>query len=94
MKQLRRRRWFLWGTILVYIPAIWITLEVTHSDRAAGMVFALWISFLLVASLLAAFARCPRCGNHFHMNGFIPIYLRRCLHCGLHVTGRANEKKP
>ncbi|BCR06145.1 hypothetical protein DESUT3_32140 [Desulfuromonas versatilis] len=93
LKSLRRRRWFLWGTILVYLPAIWTTLELTHSDRAAGKVFAVWLVLVLVASVQAAFARCPACGNHFHMNGFTPLYLRRCLHCGLHISGRVRNKK-
>ncbi len=93
LKQLRRRRWFLWGTILVYLPAIWIALELTESDRATGKVFALWLIILLVAVILAAFARCPRCGNTFHMNGITPLYLRYCLHCGLHISGDPKKEK-
>ncbi len=89
MRGLRRRRWFLWGLILVYIPVIWTSLALTRSDRATGWVFAAWLVLVCVAVMRAAFAKCPRCGNYFHMNGFVPLYLRRCLHCGLHITENA-----
>ncbi len=92
LKQVRKRRWFLWGVILIYIPAIWTSLELTHSDRATGVVFAVWLVFLCIAVGLAAFAPCPRCGNYFHMNGFIPLYFRQCLHCGLHVVADKKNK--
>ncbi|WP_305041665.1 hypothetical protein [Geoalkalibacter sp.] len=91
MKALRRRRWFLFGLVLIYIPVMWLTLELSGSDRVAGMVFGVWILLVAVAVIFAAFAKCPRCGNFFHMQGFMPLYLRRCLHCELHVT--ADKKK-
>ncbi|MCP3176983.1 hypothetical protein MJO47_07680 [Desulfuromonas sp. KJ2020] len=93
MKRLRHRRWFLWGIILIYVPAIWLSLRITGSDRATGVVFALWLLLVCVAVVRAAFALCPRCGNTFHMNGFIPVYLRRCVHCGLHVTQDSPSEK-
>ncbi|MDO3377002.1 hypothetical protein [Geoalkalibacter halelectricus] len=86
LQALRRRRWFLWGLILIYIPMMWLTLELSGSDRVAGMVFVVWILLVAVAVVFAAFAKCPRCENFFHMQGFMPLYLRRCLHCELHVT--------
>ena len=91
LRALRRRRWFLWGVILIYVPMIWLSLELTGSDRKTGVVFAVWLVFVCIAVFLAAFARCPRCGNHFHMHGVIPMYLRKCLHCQLHVC--ADKKK-
>lgn len=92
LKKLRRRRWFLGGAILIYIPAIWVSLEVTGSDRATGVVFAVWLVITAVASIMAALAKCPNCGNWFHVNGVIPMYLRRCLHCGLHVSADKKRK--
>jgi hypothetical protein len=92
LKALRRRRWFLFGLILVYIPAMWVTLELSGSDRVAAMVFFVWILFICVAVVFAAFAKCPRCHNYFHMQGFMPLYLRRCVHCNLHV--KADKQPP
>jgi len=85
LRKLRRRRRFMGGLILIYVPAIWLSLELTRSDRATGVVFGAWVVLLFVAVLLVALGRCPRCNNTFHLNGFIPLYLRRCLHCGLHI---------
>ena len=94
LKRLRRRRWFLWITILVYLPAIWLSLRLTHSDRATFKVFLVWMAFTGVAAYLTAFTRCPRCGNFFHMRGLTPLYLRKCLHCELHLTADRQPDAP
>ncbi|HXV19654.1 MAG TPA: hypothetical protein VD811_01540 [Desulfuromonadales bacterium] len=91
LRKLRGRRRLMAGLILIYVPAIWLSLELTGSDRATAVVFGIWVVFLFFAVLLVATGRCPRCNNAFHLNGFIPLYLRRCLHCGLHIKA---DKKP
>lgn len=91
LRKIRRRRWFLWGVILVYVPAIWLSLRLTHSDRITGTVFGVWLVVLIIAVLLVSTAQCPRCGNYFHVYGMTPLYLRKCLHCKLHVSA---DKKP
>ena len=89
--KLRRRRWFLLGVILVYVPLIWFLPRLTSSDSQTGKVLVVWFLFVLAASILVAVGKCPRCGNLFHIKGLTPLYLRsRCLHCGLHIT--ANKK--
>ena len=92
LTRIRRRRWILWGTLLGYLPAIWLSLRITRSDAATGVVFGVWFAVLLVASCTASFAACPRCGNYFHVHGFVPLFTRRCLHCGLHVCADKREK--
>jgi hypothetical protein len=94
LRKLRRRRRLLGGLILVYVPAIWLSLELTRSDRATGVVFGVWVVLLFFAVLLVATGRCPRCHNPFHLNGFIPLYLRHCLHCGLHIKADKNSVAP
>ena len=94
LARIRRRRWFLWGTLLVYLPAIWLSLRITRSDAATGVVFGVWFVVLLVASCTASFAACPRCGNYFHVHGFVPLFTRRCLHCGLHVSADKRKDLP
>lgn len=91
MRQLRRRRGLLWGLVIAYLPAIYLALELSGSDRVAAMVFGVWILLVGVAVGLAAFAPCPRCGKPFHMHGFVPVYLRRCVHCELHVSAKGPE---
>ncbi|SDE36480.1 hypothetical protein [Desulfuromonas thiophila] len=87
MRRLRRRRLFLWVMIAVYLPMIWLVLEISQSDRVTGLFFAGWVVLVGVAANLTAFCRCPQCGNFFHLNGVVPLYLRHCLHCGLHISG-------
>ncbi len=88
----RRRRWYLWGVILVYVPAMWLTLRISPTYRAVEIVFGIWFILLFVAATISALARCPRCGNYFHMHGMTLLYLRKCLHCGLHVS--ADKRYP
>jgi len=86
LARIRRRRRYLWLVSIAYVPIMWITLKWTHSNKALGVVFVIWVVFLCKAVLPVAFVFCPRCGNYFHMKGFMPLYLRRCLHCGLHIN--------
>ncbi|MEA3333711.1 MAG: hypothetical protein U9Q58_08950 [Pseudomonadota bacterium] len=95
LSKLRRRRCFFWGVILIYIPSIWLSLRLTNSDRQTAKVFAVWFLLVLISSIFTAVGKCPRCGNLFHVNGFMPLFLRRCLHCGLHITAdkKQHEEK-
>ena len=86
LARIRRRRWFLWGIILIYMPAMWFVLQLTHSLRRTMPAFAVWFILLCVAAGISAAARCPRCGNYFHMHGMTLLYFRKCLHCGLHIN--------
>lgn len=86
LAKIRKRRWFLWLVIIIYLPAMWIALQFTHSVSGTAPVFAIWFILLVIAAGLSAAARCPRCGNYYHMHGLTLLYLRRCLHCGLHVS--------
>lgn len=86
LKIIRRRRWYLWLVILVYLPLMGITLKITQSISGAVPVFGLWVGAVLGCGLYSAYARCPRCGNYYHVHGLTLIYLRRCLHCQLHLS--------
>ncbi len=85
LSKLRRKRWFLWSVFLTYVPAIWLSLRLTRSDKATGVVFAVWVVLAAVAGTIAGFGRCPRCGNYFHMKGLMPVWVRKCLHCDLSI---------
>jgi hypothetical protein len=89
---IRRRRWYLWTVILVYLPAMWGTLQVAPTQRALGTVFLVWFILLFITALVSAVARCPRCGNYFHMHGMTLLYLRKCLHCQLHLKADRKAK--
>ena len=84
--QVRRRRWYFWLIILIYLPATWSTLSYTHSYKITGVVFGIWFVLLSVIVTLLATAKCPRCGKHFHMRNASLSISRSCRHCGLHLT--------
>lgn len=86
LSRIRRRRWYLWAIILLYLPAMGITRQLTPSLAPAMWVFLLWFILLFFVALVAALARCPRCGNYFHMHGMTFLLLRRCLHCQLPIN--------
>lgn len=83
LARIRRRRWALWAVFLTYLPAIWLSLRLTGSNRVTAVVFGVWVLLAAVAGSFAAFARCPGCGNYFHLLGLMPMWVRRCLHCDL-----------
>ncbi|NJC89342.1 MAG: hypothetical protein FIB02_12570 [Desulfuromonas sp.] len=86
LANVRKFRWILWATIAIYVPGLLIALQLRLSSGTLSMLFGLWVVLLCVAVGLATVVKCPRCLKPFHTNGptFLPI--RRCVHCGLHVT--------
>lgn len=91
MKKIRQRRWLLWGIILIYMPAMMVALQSDGGWNTVVKAFIAWIILLCVVVAMAVVVRCPACGNCFHTNGptFLPV--RRCVHCGLHIS--ADKKK-
>jgi hypothetical protein len=85
LKKVRRRRWCLWSIILLYIPMMYIAMKTLPSFSKVMYVFFVWFILMFSIALVAALARCPSCGNYFHLNGMTLLYLRKCLHCQLHV---------
>ena len=88
---IRRRRWYLWGAILIYLPALKLTLMLSPSLQITLGVVGLWLFLSFAFAFYAALARCPRCGNYFHMHGPTLLYLRKCLHCQLHLCADRHQ---
>ena len=88
LKTTRLRRKFLFITVLIYIPALLIIHNISPTDKAMGTLFAVWVVFLIIATVLVALCKCPRCGNYFHMHGITLLVLRKCLHCQLHIASK------
>jgi hypothetical protein len=86
MKKTRQRRKFFFGTVLIYIPALWITYKILPTNIAMGTVFVIWVVILIISTFLLALSKCPRCGNYFHLHGLTLLVLRKCLHCQLHIS--------
>lgn len=93
LAKIRRRRLLLWFLLIVYLPTMWTTQKITHSFNKSLPVFFIWFLLLLFVMVLSAIAKCPRCGNYFHVNGMTLLYLRNCLHCRLHITADKKEKQ-
>ena len=81
LARIRRRRLLLWFLLIVYLPTMWTTQQITHSFNKSLPVFFIWFLLLLFVMALSAIAKCLRCGNYFHVNGMTLLYLRNCLHC-------------
>jgi len=88
LNKTRRRRKYFFGTVLIYIPALYITHFISPTNQAMGTVFVVWLAALIVVTFLVALCRCPKCGNLFHVHGITLLVLRKCLHCQFHISGR------
>ena len=86
LRLIRRRRSFLFGVILMYVPAMWLIHGVSPALRTMLTAFGIWVLLLVTTCLMAAICRCPRCGNYFHVHGMTMLFLRKCLHCQLHIN--------
>ena len=85
LKKIRLRRWCFWWIILLYMPLMATAMKLLPSIKEVMYVFLLWFFVMFAIALVAAVARCPVCGNYFHLQGTTLLYLRRCLHCQLHI---------
>ena len=86
MRLIRRRRKYFFATIIGYMPAMYLINKLSPTFRTMAIAFGVWVLILFATALYSALARCPRCGQYFHMHGMSLMYLRRCLHCQTHVT--------
>ena len=85
MALIRRRRKYFFALIIGYMPLMWLANKFFPTFRGMAITFGVWVVLLFITALYSALARCPRCGNYFHMHGMSLMYLRRCLHCQLHI---------
>lgn len=85
MALVRRRRKYFFATIIAYMPLMWLANKISPTFRSMAIAFGIWVVILFATALFSALARCPRCGNYFHMHGMTLMYLRRCLHCQLSI---------
>lgn len=92
LNKVRKRRWFLWLIILVYLPSMKLALDSPDYKTWVTIVFVAWIVLLITAVAFACVVRCPRCGECFHTHGPTFLPFRRCLHCALHVN--ADKRAP
>ncbi|OGT99671.1 MAG: hypothetical protein A2079_07715, partial [Geobacteraceae bacterium GWC2_48_7] len=76
----------LFLNILLYIPLLLAVYAIWPSNQAMGIYFVFWLAFLIFFTFQSALLRCPGCGNYFHMHGLTLLYLRKCLHCQLHIN--------
>ena len=88
---IRRRRRLFFSTVAIYIPAMWAIHSISPTYRTMGTSIGIWVVILVITMFRSAVCVCPRCGNFFHVNGMSLLYLRKCLHCQLHVNA---DKRP
>lgn len=91
LAEIRKRRRYFFGTVAIYIPAMWIIHSISPTYRTMGTSIGIWVVILIITMFWSAVCVCPRCGNFFHVNGMTLLYLRKCLHCQLHINA---DKKP
>lgn len=84
MSLIRRRRKYFFATVILYMPAMWVVQY--NAPKSIFLAIGIWIVILFTTALLSAVTKCPRCGNYFHVHGPTFLYLRRCLHCQLHIN--------
>jgi len=93
-KQLRRRRIYVFGGLVVIMVQFVVTLYVVQHFRLASrghttlgmtLVLAEFLAYMLVLNVWGRHQRCPRCGGMFFLpDQWKPI--KACVHCGLPLT--------
>jgi ABC-type multidrug transport system permease subunit len=83
LKDIRKKRMFLWFVFASYIPAIVLAFTVGSGQATAIVIAIIWLIGAGVGGVMVSFSRCPRCNQLFHMRGISTSWGRRCRHCNL-----------
>lgn len=85
-----RRTWLAGAFSLALCLGLFQWLPVPRATRE--LILLAGVAFFCVATLLAVFARCPRCGHLFHdVRGFANPFASRCAGCGAGPDGEAAD---
>ena len=61
----RRRRWYFWGLVLIYLPTTITILKLTQSTKLTAIAFGIWVVFLCIVVALMACSKCPHATTTF-----------------------------
>ncbi len=86
LKQIRRRRQYFWATVILYMPLMLVANQISPTLRCMAITFCVWVLLLFAVTMYLALARCPVCGQYFHLRGMSFLPVRRCMHCQLHIN--------
>jgi hypothetical protein len=89
-RDLRRRRWLMWGVYLGFFPGKWLLAAVNakllhrHTPDVFALAGTVWLLAFVISSFWVAEWPCPRCHNAFAKATWYRNPLTRyCLSCGL-----------
>jgi hypothetical protein len=89
-RDLRRRRWTMWGVYLGFFPGRWLVSAVDakrlhdHAPEIFPIAGTVWMVAFLVSGFWADAWRCPRCHEIFtRATWYRNPWTRQCLGCGL-----------
>ncbi len=93
LAKIRKCRWLLWSSLIVYVPGLYLALQLELPRQGLTWLFGAWVALICVTVGVACVVKCPRCNKPFHTNGptFLPV--RSCVHCGLHVKADKTEAR-
>jgi hypothetical protein len=87
LREIRRRRRWIWFWVVSCVPAVWIVRRPFHALNAGTVTLLLWAIGFVVSIALGMFSRCPRCGGLFFSTHGSPtiwnLFGRKCMQCGL-----------
>jgi len=90
-RRLLWKRRIFWLVLVIYLPMMLVSQQLFPGRQGLVAAFVAWLVLLVASALVLALTRCPACGKTFHMNGMSFLPVRRCLHCGVHVSARPEE---
>jgi hypothetical protein len=87
LREIRRKRTWIWFWVLSYVPAVWTVRHVFHSSVADTVVIAIWAAGFVRSIARGMFCRCPRCAALFFSTHGSPtiwnLFAGKCMQCGL-----------
>ncbi len=87
LRRIRIRRWLSWGLFAGWLPFGISVSKLTTSSAVETTAALIYMVVILIAGATVGFSTCPRCKQYFFMGTYTNTFARRCMNCGLPLSG-------
>jgi hypothetical protein len=87
LKRIRSLRVWLAWILITYVPVVVFLFIIRLPEWVIIAACLAWVGTGVVTAFMIGFARCPACGQYFHVRGGGSLFAKNCLHCGIPLQG-------
>jgi hypothetical protein len=87
LRRIRVRRWASYGLFAGWLPFGITVSKLTSSENIEMTAALIYMIAIVISGAVVGFSVCPRCKKYFFMSSYTNTFSRRCMNCGLSISG-------